>query len=286
MDKFGVQLFSYTSDCDLNLLERVKVSGELGFSLVELAGGYDDLPVEDFKKALADAGVKALSAHVGLDKLDEQLPYLAELGVKYMIVPMAKFNCKAEAIELANDLNTFGKKAAAYGIKTGYHNHTEEFYVDEGKYLMDWLIENTDPETVVIELDCGWVSAAGVDPVEYINKHKGRVAAIHIKENGAVTGVDGKPQSRYDNTPKYNITKDENGNPIFPPELIAMWEEHQKLNVPQGTGIVDWKAVKAAADAQWDGEVIYVVEREGSYNEPKDRVACLKDDVKWIKENL
>ena len=33
---------------------------------------------------------------------------------------------------------------------------------------------------------------------------------------------------------------------------------------PQGTGIVDWKAVKAAADAQRDG-VLYVVEREASY---------------------
>ena len=58
-----------------------------------------------------------------------------------------------------------------------------------------------------------------------------------------------------------------------------------RLNVPQGTGIVDWKAVKAAADAQCD-DVIYVVEREASYNDPQDRVACLAEDIAWLKANL
>ena len=62
-----------------------------------------------------------------------------------------------------------------------------------------------------------------------------------------------------------------------------MMEEREKLNVPTGTGIVDWKAVKAAADAQWDGEVLYVVEREASYG-GKDRVTCLAEDLAWLKE--
>lgn len=46
-----------------------------------------------------------------------------------------------------------------------------------------------------------------------------------------------------------------------------MKEEHDKLNVPQGQGIVDWKAVKAAADAQCDN-VIYVVERGSQLQRP------------------
>ena len=54
----------------------------------------------------------------------------------------------------------------------------------------DILINNTDPEYVVFQLDCGWASAAGVDPVEYINAHAGRFAAIHVKENSKVIGAD------------------------------------------------------------------------------------------------
>ena len=68
------------------------------------------------------------------------------------------------------------------------------------------------------------------------------------------------------------------------PEFIKMMQERDKLNVPTGSGIVDWKAIKAAADAQRDG-VIYVVEREASYDD-KSRVDCLKEDVAWLKANV
>ena len=284
MNNINLQLFSFGRECPLTLLEKIKVAGEIGFDGVEFAGGYDDIPVDEMKKTLAEAGVKAVSAHVQLNNLEKDLPYLAELGVKYIICPMASFNTKEEAIELANDLNEFGKKCAPYGIKTGYHNHTDEYYKVDGKYLYDWLIENTDPENVIFEIDCGWCSAAGVDPVEYINSHKGRIAAIHIKENNAVIGSS-LPKSRHDTTPRWDIKIGEDGKPIYPADLLKMIAEHEKLSCPQGQGIVDWKAIKAAADAQYDN-VVYVVEREASYNYPQDRVACLKEDIAWLKANV
>lgn len=284
MDNINLQLYSFGHDCELTLLEKIKATGEMGFNGVEFAGGYDDIPVDTMKKALAEAGVKAVSAHVQLNNLEHDLPYLAELGVKYILCPMANFNSKAEAEELAADLNAFGKKCAPYGIKTGYHNHTDEFYKVDGKYLYDWLIDACDEDNVIFEVDCGWCSAAGVDPVEFINSHKGRIGAIHIKENNAVIGSE-LPQSRHETKPKWDIKMGDDGKPIFPPEFIAMMKEHDKLNCPQGQGIVDWKKVKAAADAQYD-DVQYIVEREASYNEPQDRIACLKEDIKWLKANV
>ena len=215
--------------------------------------------------------------------MEEDLPYLAKLGVTFVACPMAAFNTTEEAKETADELNKFGKLAKEYGITIGYHNHTQEFNKDGDKYLFDWVIENTDPETVAFEIDCGWASAAGIDPVEYIKQHAGRIAAIHIKENGAVIGPD-KASSRKNppEWPKFEL--DEDGKPIFPPEFIKMMQERDKLNVPTGSGIVDWKAVKAAADAQRDG-VIYVVEREASYD-GKSRIDCLKEDVAWLKANV
>lgn len=283
MKNINLQLYSFGFDCPLSLLEKIKCAGEMGYAGVEFARGYEDLPAEEVKKALTEAGVTADSAHVALEFMEQDIPYLAQLGTKFVACPMAPFNTAEEARELAEDLNRFGRMAGQYGITIGYHNHTGEFYQDQGKYLMDWLIENTDPQTVAFELDCGWASAAGIDPVEYIKSHAGRIAAIHIKENGGVIGAD-KPQSRRDapQHPKFEL--DENGKPIIPPEFLKMMQEREKLNVPQGTGIVDWKAVKAAADSQRDG-VLYVVEREASYN-GKDRVSCLKEDIAWLKENL
>lgn len=281
MENVNLQLYSFGFDCPLSLLEKIKAAGEMGYSGVEFARGYEEIPVEDVQKALDEAGVKAVSAHVAFNFMEQDLPYLAKLGVKYVACPMAAFNTIEEAKETAEDLNKFGQLAKQYGITIGYHNHTGEFYQVDGKYLMDVLMENTDPETVAFEIDCGWASAAGIDPVAYIQQHAGRIAAIHIKENGAVIGAD-KPASRYDPPMKFELDAD--GKPIIPPEFIKMMQEREKLNVPQGTGIVDWKAVKAAADAQRDG-VLYVVEREASYG-GKDRITCLKEDIAWLKENL
>jgi len=282
MDNINLQLYSYGHDCPLTLLEKIKKTGEMGYAGVEFARGYQDIPVEDVKKALDDAGITADSAHVAFNFMEEDIPYLAKLGVKFVACPMAAFNSTEEAKETAEELNKFGKFAKEYGITIGYHNHTGEFYQDNGVYLMDTLIENTDPETVAFEIDCGWASAAGVDPVAYINKYAGRIAGIHIKENSGVIGAD-KPASRKD-PPRKPFEIGPDGKPIFPPEFLKRMEERGKLNVPTGTGIVDWKAVKAAADAQREG-VLYVVEREASYG-GKSRVECLQEDIDWLKANL
>lgn len=283
MSKINLQQYSFGFDCGLTAVEKIAVTAKIGYDGVEFARDYAGIPVEEIKKALEENGITADSAHVAFEYMEEDLPYLAKLGVKYVACPMTSFNTADEAKEVAEELNKFGKIAKEYGITIGYHNHTQEFNTDEGKYLYDWVIENTDPETVAFEIDCGWASAAGIDPVEYIKKHAGRIAAIHIKENSKVIGPE-KASSRHETqeAPKFEL--DENGKPIFPPEFLKMMEERNKLNVPTGTGIVDWKAVKAVADAQRDG-VIYVVEREASYG-GKTRQECLSEDIAWLKANL
>lgn len=283
MENINVQVYSLVSE-QLSPVEKLQTIAKLGYDGAEFTADFTQVPLEEMKKVLAETGLKVRSAHVGLDQIESVLPYMAEIGVELVICPMTNFCNKAEALEVAEELNRLGHIAKQYGIKIGYHNHTDEFYMDEGKYLYDWLIDACDPEVTAFQVDCGWCSAAGLNPVDFINSHAGRIKSIHIKENGGVIGAN-KPQSRHDNTPRWNFEKDENGKPIFPPEFLQMIEEHNKLNVPQGQGIVDWKAVKAAADAQCDN-VIYVVEREASYNDPQDRVACLAADIAWLRENL
>lgn len=283
MENINVQVYSLISE-PISPIEKLQTIAKLGFAGAEFTADFTEVPLEEMKKVLAETGLNVPSAHVGLDKIEEVIPYFAELGTKLIICPMTDFCNKAEALEVAEELNRLGQIAKPYGIKIGYHNHTDEFYMDEGKYLYDWLIDACDPEVTAFQVDCGWCSAAGVNPVDFINSHAGRIGAIHIKENGGVIGSK-QPRSRHKEYPPFKFELDENGKPIFPPEFLKMKEEHDKLNVPQGQGIVDWKAVKAAADAQCD-DVIYVVEREASYNDPQDRVACLAEDIAWLKANL
>ncbi len=287
MEKLNVQMYSLGWGNTDPMPESFKKLAAMGYTGVEFAGSnYGGMSVEEMKQALAEAGLEAVSSHVSMDKMEEDIPYVAAIGGKMIVCPMHAFANKEEAIELAEMLNKYGKIAKEHGLRIGYHNHTQEFYEEDGKPLLDYVIENTDPDLVSFELDCGWCSCAGVNPVEYINKHAGRFMGIHVKENNKALGPE-KPQSMHaeqGGRPKFEL--DENGKPIFPPEFLKKMEERNKLNCPTGQGIVDWKAVKAAADAQWDGEVQYIVEREASYNVPDDRLACLAEDAAWLLKNL
>ena len=274
MDKINVQVYSLVSE-KMTPVEKLQTIAKLGYTGAEFTADFTQVPLEEMKKVLAETGLEVPSVHCGLEQIESVIPYFAELGTKMIICPGTSFCNKAEAEEVAAELNRLGQLAKPYGIKIGFHNHTDEYYVDEGKTLYDWLIEASDPEVTLFQVDCGWCSAAGVDPVEFINRHAGRIGAIHIKENGGVIGAK-KPWPRHTT---------EERPPFDPVAWEKIKEEHDKLNCPQGTGIVDWKAVKATADAQYD-DVIYVVEREASYNDPKDRVACLAEDIAWIKANL
>jgi sugar phosphate isomerase/epimerase len=68
------------------------------------------------------------------------------------------------------------------GIQFGYHNHDFEFVTLEGQTPYDFLLKETDPKLVQMELDLYWISFAGKDPVAYFKKHPGRFPLWHVKD--------------------------------------------------------------------------------------------------------
>ncbi|MCL4520957.1 MAG: sugar phosphate isomerase/epimerase [Firmicutes bacterium] len=283
MEKIYLQLYSFSDDRTLSMEDKLRMTAEIGFAGVEFAGGYEAIGVDEMKQMLRRYHLEAISAHVGVEAMSRSIPYMAELGAKMLIVPGYPFANRVEAVELATLLNRYGRECAAHGIRIGYHNHTSEFYLEDGKPLLDYVIENTDADYVSFELDCGWASAAGINPAEYIQTHPGRFVALHIKENSKVIGPD-QPRSAHQSENRPRFERDAQGNPMIPEEMRRKFDERMQLDVATGTGIVDWKAIgKAAQEA---GGLVYIIEREWSYSVPPDRVQCLKEDFAWVKQNL
>lgn len=52
--------------------------------------------------------------------------------------------------------NEVGARCAAAGMKFGYHNHSREFEKIEDKVMLDYMLENTDPDKVLFEMDVYW----------------------------------------------------------------------------------------------------------------------------------
>ena len=80
------------------------------------------------------------------------------------------------------NMNAIVKALADEGLQPMYHNHYQEFTVSyNGTSVMDYYLTQVDPR-LKLKLDVGWVYVGGLDPAEYMEKVKDRIALLHIKD--------------------------------------------------------------------------------------------------------
>lgn len=272
MDKVYIQVYSIREQLQ-DFKGAMRKLKDMGYAGVEFASNYGGMNAKDLKSFLDDTGLDCISAHIGFDQTPEMIDYMAEVGARYIICPMARINNYDEAMQAAETINKLGELCAKSGLKYGYHNHTGEFAKVGDKYILDVMIENTDPAKAIFQLDVGWCVTAGVDAVEYINSHAGRFEMIHAKEAGKVVGVENPIDFS-----KVKFGPDK--RPIFTPEMIEALNERMRMNVPTGKGLIDWSIIKKTADAQ--GAKAYIVEREWDY--AGDIFQCVKEDVEFLSK--
>ncbi len=156
------------------------------------------MPASDLKRALDANGIRVPISHIGgaLTNTAAIADIARALGIETLVVAlpsefsglrdgrftMVPAESRAQLDALAAKLNRTGREYRDRGLKFGYHNHHIEFTKVDGIVPYDYLMANTDPELVKIELDVGWLATAGVDPVEYLRRHAGRVIACHLKD--------------------------------------------------------------------------------------------------------
>jgi sugar phosphate isomerase/epimerase len=263
----GLQLYTVREEANKDLLGTLKKLQTIGYREVETAGFYGKSGKE-LRKILADHGMTAPSAHSSMGDIQKNMQKLvdgaAEVGAKYFVcafpalppgVTAANGDALAKTITLdhwkwnAEQLNKLGEMAKKAGVQAGYHNHNMEFRSYNGVTGMDELLKSTDPKLVTIELDLGWVVAAGVDPVAYIKKHAERISLLHVKD----------------------VAK---GAPISTTEL-------KPHTVEIGRGQIDWKSVFAACDPKQLKH--YFVEQENFTGAPSDAVRVSFDYLSTLK---
>lgn len=292
--KIGIGTYSFGGIASylglgLTLQEKFQKIRKLGFNSVELLPVDLDNDLEDVKAWLKESSLEAVSIHA--EPTEEIVKKMAELGGTAVVWAGTPFCNKQEAIEVAHQLDEMAEMAAPYGIKVAYHNHSQEFFMDEGKALLEYVIENSSK--CYFQLDCGWAMNGGVYPPSFIRRYKNRFIAIHVKENSRVQGPGPRPASRYaeDKRPGFGNVKAmslEERQKILDgfnamqnsPEGKKRFEVQCKLGAPESN--INWQEVKNALDEQ-DIEAYWIVEREGFYD---DHDKCLAEDAQWLAENL
>lgn len=200
----ALQLYSLRDDIGKDYAGIIKKVGEMGFTAIEAAnydnGKFYGRTPEEFKADIEAAGMRVLSSHVGralseaevaskdfteaLKWWDECIAAHKAAGMEYIVTPwMDTPKTLADLQTYCEYYNEIGKKCKEAGIKYGYHNHAHEFQKVEDKVMLEYMIENTNPEYVFFELDVYWVVRGQESPVDFLNKYPGRFALLHIKDN-------------------------------------------------------------------------------------------------------
>ena len=197
----GVQLFTVREALGRDPGAALLSLHEIGIVEAELFGlnGPENatlfgLPARDLKRAFDDNGIRVPISHIGgnLENSAAIADIAGTLGLEAVCVAlpsefsgaggMVPAKNRAQLDALAAKLNRVGREYRDRGLTFGYHNHHIEFTRVDGVVPYDYLMSNTDPSLVKIELDLGWLATAGVDPVAYVRKHAGRVIACHLKD--------------------------------------------------------------------------------------------------------
>jgi sugar phosphate isomerase/epimerase len=189
----GLQLYSVRALLPKDFDGTLAKVASLGYKNVEAAGYYNKTAAE-WRTAMDKAGLRCTSGHHALPQLkqheDEYIDFAHTAGLSYLICssPMKKDPTIPGPMTLddwrwvADEFNRIGAKVKTAGLTFGYHNHVEVFASIDGTMVYNELISRTDPKLLVFEMDCGWVKAAGQDPLTWLTKTPERFPLLHVKD--------------------------------------------------------------------------------------------------------
>jgi sugar phosphate isomerase/epimerase len=189
LERVGVQLYTVRRDIARDFDGTLARIAEIGYREVEFAG-YHGKSTSEVRATLTRLGLAAPSSHVGLPDfrrdVDGVIASATQVGHRYLVVPWldpAERRSIDDYRRIADELNRIGEKVRAAGMQLAYHNHDFELMAIAGSVPLDVLIERTDPNLLVLELDLYWVTKGGADPMTYISRHPGRVHLVHVKDS-------------------------------------------------------------------------------------------------------
>ncbi len=187
--KVGIQLYSLRKEMLADATGTLKKLAKIGYNEIESAksekGNYYGLSPKEIKSITTDLGIKLVSGHVHIDSdWLKSIDQAAEAGQAYLICSVLP--SQGQTVDnykrSADIFSKSGEDCKKVGITFGYHNHDSEFEKEGQQTLYDILLDKTDPSLVCMELDLGWLIAAGAKPDFYFEKYAGRFPLWHLKD--------------------------------------------------------------------------------------------------------
>ncbi len=191
MERFGLQLYTlrehFTSAQEI--AATMRAVKEAGYKQVQLYGDLDRAMT--LGCAAKEAGLEILGTLTSYRTLLEDPGRVigAVLQMGGTDIGLGSFWGKTaeEANGFIRQANRLGALAADHGLTLSYHNHSHEFgRLDNGMTAYEIFAQGF--ETVQFMLDTYWVQYGGGDVRYWIERLKGRIPILHLKDMTVING--------------------------------------------------------------------------------------------------
>lgn len=193
ISQIAAQLYTVRDYCktaaelEITLLAIKKI----GYSAIQLSG-IGPIAPEIVKEIAERIGLEICATHISYERLTSDLEAVIEehhsWNCKYVgigALPESNRVSKEGYIAFAKQFSEISDKLADAGLQFVYHNHHFEFTKFDGITGMDHLLL-TSNSSFGFELDMYWVQAGGASPLDWVNKVKGRMQVVHLKDMAIV----------------------------------------------------------------------------------------------------
>ncbi len=197
----GLQLWSIREDMTKDPAGTVKALAAMGYKEVE-GFGYADgkmfgMPIADFVKLLKDNGITMPSTHFMVTSKDfdgstKELSAAAKKGIddfaahgaRYVICPYMADDDRLKIDHMVKAYQAAAEYSKKAGTRFGYHNHAFEFEKrgPDNRLIMEWLLHESDPKLMTMQMDIYWVAYANHNPLDWIKLYPGRWELCHAKD--------------------------------------------------------------------------------------------------------
>ena len=165
---------------------------EMGYKYLEFGGTWDEEP-DALKRFMDGIGLVPLAGGASLADMqgDDLLASIDEslaLGKKYLV---CYWPWTADPLEptwdqvkfAVDEFHRMGEQCKKNGLRFAFHNHHHEFQVLDDQVIYEYILENTDPELITMEVDLYWAYKGGTDIKQYFEKYPGRFEIVHVKDS-------------------------------------------------------------------------------------------------------
>ena len=161
---------------------------KMGYNTVQVSG-IGPIEFQFIKETAEKEDLTICATHIGFDRLKNDIDGVINQhklwNCKYVGIgsmPEEYRVNKESFVRFAKEASEYGKVLLDNGLQLIYHNHNFEFKKFNGITGMDLLFQESDPEAFNFEIDTYWVQVGGANPVDWINKLKGRMSVVHFKD--------------------------------------------------------------------------------------------------------